>query len=198
MEGYHGTKPESVNDILQQQHFECTPFEITGDWVVKSDQSLPNDLGVGLYMFVDDSLNGFQGLENAKQYARVYRNSNKKIGVIKFKINSDNLTILDLNNPKTTKVFNEYKNQYYQVLKNSLGGFKRNKSFHRYNLDGVFLEHLLCYNPPYNEVDAVTCKTYTPPTPDKPLSNVPNGKEICLRTLTLIDWMVTEEKYNGY
>ena len=117
MEGYHGTKPESVNDILQQQHFECTPFEITGDWVVKSDQSLPNDLGVGLYMFVDDSLNGFQGLENAKQYARVYRNSNKKIGVIKFKINSDNLTILDLNNPKTTKVFNEYKNQYYQVLK---------------------------------------------------------------------------------
>ncbi|MBZ2120829.1 hypothetical protein [Streptococcus infantis] len=198
MEGYHGTKPESVNAILGQQHFECTSFEITGDWVIKSGQSLPNDLGVGLYMFVDDPPNGYQGLENAKKYARVYRNSNKKIGVIKFKIKSDNLTILDLNNPTTTKNFNEYKDKYYQKLKNSLGGFKRNNSFHRYNLDGVFLEHLLRYNKSYTEVDVVTCKTYTPPTPDKPISPVPNGKEICLRTLTLIDWTVTKEKYNGY
>lgn len=198
MEGYHGTTPKSVNDILEKQIFECTPFDIKGDWVVKNNQSLPNDFGVGLYLFVDDSTKGYKGLESAKQYARVFRNKNKKIGVLKFKIHSDNLRILNLNNPTTIKVFNEYKEKYFQVLKNSLGGFKRNNSFIRYNLDGVFLEHLLRYHPQYQEVDAVSCETYTPPTSDKPISAVPNGKEICLRNLMLIDWTGTKEEYNGY
>ena len=197
MEGYHGTKPQSVKDILEAKCIKIKKFEITGDGIIKPNQSLPNDLGQGLYLFIDDMDKGYQGLENAKCYARIYRNSSGEIGVIKFKIDCEDLTILNLTNSESIKFFNQYREKLYGRIENSLKRLKKNRALDRYNLDGIFLEHLLHYNPRFKDIDAVSYDSYIPRTSDKPISSVPNGKEICLRNIGLIDWSMTKEVYHG-
>jgi len=197
LEGYHGTTPQSVNAILETKHFKINKFEITGDWIIKNNQSLPNDLGQGLYLFVDDEDKGYQGLESAKSYDRIYRNSKKKIGVIKFKVDRENLKVLNLNSPASIKIFNKYKETYSSRISNSLKHLKQNRALDRYNLDGIFIEHLLCYHHKFKDVNAVSYDSYVPRTPDRPMSGVPNGREVCLRNSDLIDWSLTEEVYNG-
>lgn len=198
MEGYHGTKPQIANNILKDKNVIVHKFEITGDWLLVRGQRLPNDLGQGLYLFLDDVDRGFGGFDNSKSYARIYkRDVSKKISVLKFVINESNLKVLKLYDERSIKFFNQYKKKYYDRLKTNLKNLKDDGAFNRYNLDGIFLEHLLQYHKNFSTINAVTNYTFTPTTEDKPISSVPNGRELCLRDINLLNWDDTEEVYNG-
>lgn len=199
MEGYHGTKPQSLESILKTKTINVTSFSITGDFIIKDKQSLPNDLGQGLYLFVDDDSKGYCGLTSAKSYARIYRSENRKIGVIKFKINCENINDLNMSHPQSIKFFNTYKQKYYNRVKSSLSRLKKNRALDRYNLDGIFLEHLLRYNGNFSQINVVSCDSYVPLTQEKPIpiSSIPNGREVCVRDTTMIDWANTRRVYNG-
>lgn len=197
MEGYHGTKPQSLESILKTRTFNVTSFSITGDFIIKEGQSLPNDLGQGLYLFVDDAPKGYCGLTSAKSYARIHRSEKRKIGVIKFKINCENINNLNLSHPQSIEYFNKYKQKYHGRVQVALSKLKKNRALTRYNLDGIFLEHLLRYHEKYSQVNVVSCDSYVSFTEDKPISSIPNGREVCVRDTTMIDWDNTREVYNG-
>lgn len=200
LEGYHGTRPSSVKSILKTKSFTVSQFIIGKDFNIQSNQSLPNDLGQGLYLFIDDEVAGYSGLESAKNYARIYRSNSNKIGVISFEVDSRELKVLDLSEPESKKFFNLYKQQTYNQIKCMLGRFRQNRSFKRFNLDGIFLEHILQYHPLFQKMNAVTYESYVPTVPEypRPLSGVENSREFCLRDMNLIDWTKTKEVYHGF
>lgn len=200
MEGYHGTRPSSVKSILETKSFTISQFIIGKDFDIQANQSLPNDLGQGLYLFIDDGVAGYSGLESAKNYARIYRSNSNKIGVISFEVDSQKLKVLDLSEPESKKFFNLYKQQSYDQIKCMLGGLRQNRSFKRFNLDGIFLEHILQYHPSFQKMNAVTYESYVPTVSEhpRPLSGVENSREFCLRDMNLIDWTKTKEVYHGF
>ena len=199
MEGYHGTKPDSVDSILASNSFTISQFVIGGDFTIPSNQSLPNDLGQGLYLFVDDDIKGYNGLDSAKNYARIYRSNSQGIGVICFKIDCEKLKVLDLSEPDSIRFLNMYKEKCYGRIENSLKRFKSNRALKRFNLDGIFLEHILRYHPTFKSMNAVVYDSYISTTSEnpRPLSFIPNAREFCLRDTNLIDWMTTKEVYRG-
>lgn len=198
MQGYHGTTCQNAKAILSSRHINVNKFDITGDWVLAKGQRLPNDLGQGFYLFLDDVERGFEGLENSKNYARRFKNKpSRTISVLKFGIDEDNLKVLKLYDERSIKFFNQYKKQYHARLQPKLKSLRNDGAFKRYNLDGIFLEHLLQYHKKFSKINAVTNYTFTPSTKDKPISSVPNGRELCLRDTKLLNWDDTEEVYNG-
>lgn len=69
LKGYHGTTPQNAEDILNNQKVIVTPFKITADVVIPQKKRLPNDLGQGLYLFLDSENPKFDGKSCAKKYA---------------------------------------------------------------------------------------------------------------------------------
>ncbi|MBJ6745705.1 hypothetical protein JEQ21_04360 [Streptococcus sp. 121] len=194
MKGYHGTTPQNAQMILQAKEIKITPFTIKSDVVIPSGQRLPNDLGQGLYLFLDDELLGFDGKECAKKYAHRWRNQGNKISLIQFHFDETVLNILDLNNPENLRRIVELRSKLYQRIEQSLTTFQQNKSLKRANLDGIFIEFLVQHALSGQQVDGIIKDTFTPFYSEKQaLSNVPNGRELCLRNVDAINWEATKE-----
>ncbi|WP_032906484.1 hypothetical protein [Streptococcus sanguinis] len=196
MEGYHGTTPTAAQNILSTCSIDVIPFVITNDAGIVLGQNLPNDLGQGLYLFIDEESKGFSGKQSAKNYSKTYKHEENKIKILKFVFDDQNLTVLNLNNTSTVKMLNELKNQLYDRIYTQLSSaIKNNPRKKRANLDGIFLEFLIKFRF-CDSIDCVICDTYTPVYNVggvRTISNLPNGREICLRNLSLINWEKVEE-----
>lgn len=193
LNGWHGTTPQNSRAILDSQNIKVRPFSIKSDLNIPGGQSLPSDLGQGLYLFVDNKESNFDGLENAKAYANVFRHENNKIAVIHFSFDESGLECLDFNEEENTNLFIQVRKKIYQRIKCQLGVFKDSKALKRANLDGIIIEYLI-QNRYQNKVGFVVKDTYTPFDDDfRTLSNFPNGRELCLRKLETIDWENTKE-----
>lgn len=193
MEGWHGTTPRNSKLILNSKNIEVRPFSIKADLTIPRGQSLPSDLGQGLYLFLDNEGSNFDGLQNAKAYANVFRHENNKIAVIHFSFDDSGLECLDFNEKTNIDLFVQLREKIYQKISNRLGAFKNSSALKRANLDGVIIEYII-QNYYKNSVGFVIKDTYTP-FYDKlrTLSNFPNGRELCLRKLETIDWKKTKE-----
>lgn len=193
LEGYHGTTPLNAKAIIETNKVEIEPFSIKTDVVIPTGQRLPNDLDQGLYLFLDNESQGFDGKKCAKQYAQKWRSEGSKIALIQFYFDEEPLCILDLNLPENTTRFIKLRDKLYQKIEQSLTTFKENKSLERANLDGIFIEYLVQHGLKV-KVDGVIKDTYTPFYSSRnTLSNFPNGREFCLRSTSAIDWEATKE-----
>lgn len=190
MEGYHGTDSSNLDSIISSQQISVSEFQINSSFSMPKNQRLVNDLGLGFYLFISDDFFNFDGKHSAKEYARQYKTDSK---VLKVKL-PDGLRILNLNNTETRKIFNAFREKFFTKMYYNYGiSIKNDGAKKRANLDGIFLEILIKYK--YgNNIDGVICDSYTPYYNEfKHLSNIPNGRELCLRTTDLIDWDNCEE-----
>ena len=193
MEGYHGTTPLNAKAIIETNKVEVEPFSIKSDVVIPSGQRLPNDLGQGLYLFLDSESQGFDGKECTKQYAQKWRSDGNKVAIIHFDFNETPLYILDFNLPENSILFVKLRHKLYQKIEQGLTTFKENKSLKRANLDGIFIEYLVQHGLK-RHVDGIIKDTYTPFYSSRnTLSNFPNARELCLRSTGAINWEATKE-----
>lgn len=195
LKGYHGTKPQNAEDILNNQKVIVTPFKITADVVIPQKKRLPNDLGQGLYLFLDSENPKFDGKSCAKKYAHKWRHKNNKVTLIRFSLNDTNVFAFNLNNPETAERFSKVREKLYLKIVQQLTSSKEDNILksNRPNIDGIFLEYLFQYGLK-KEVDFVIKDTYTPfYTSDFTLSNFANGRELCLRNMEIINWEETKE-----
>lgn len=191
MEGYHGTSSHNLDSIISSQEISISEFKINSNFSMPRNQRLVNDLGLGFYLFISDDYFNFDGKHAAKEYARHYKTDSK---VLKVGLPDEGLRILDLNNTETRKFFNAFREKFFLQMHYNYGvSIKDDGAKKRANLDGIFLELLIQYKYK-NMIDGVICDSYTPYYNDfRHLSNIPNGRELCLRTTDLIDWDKCEE-----
>ncbi|HFI0101342.1 TPA: hypothetical protein ACGORV_000022 [Streptococcus suis] len=193
MEGYHGTTPQNAQAIIQTKEVKIKPFSIKSDVVIPTGQRLPNDLGQGLYLFLDNESLEFDGKKCAKQYAQKWKSDRNKTALIQFCFDETTLSILDFNQPENFKRFVKLRDKLYRKIEQSLTTFKETNSLRRANLDGIFIEYLIQHGLKI-QVDGVVKDTYTPFYSSRStLSNFPNGRELCLRNTDAINWEATKE-----
>ena len=193
MKGYHGTKPQNAKDILNNNSVVITPFKITADFVIPSGQRLPNDLGQGLYLFLDSDKPKFDGKQCAKLYAHRWRNEDNKVSLILFDIDESDIFSLDLNKQENAEKFIEIRNKLAQRVEQRLKTFKEGKILDRANIDGIFIEYLVQHFLE-NKVDLIIKDTYTPFYSSRnTLSNFSKGKKYCCRNMRTINWEKTKE-----
>ncbi|MGU8045826.1 hypothetical protein ACS60V_11190, partial [Streptococcus suis] len=139
MEGYHGTTPQNAQAIIQTKEVKIKPFSIKSDVVIPPGQRLPNDLGQGLYLFLDNESLEFDGKKCAKQYAQKWKSDRNKTALIQFCFDETTLSILDFNQPENFKRFVKLRDKLYRKIEQSLTTFKETNSLRRANLDGIFI-----------------------------------------------------------
>lgn len=192
LKGYHGTTLKNANSILETQKIYKEDFSVTPDVVIKKAQNLPKDLGQGLYLFLSDEAVDYDGCVAAKKYAQIFRHENHKVKVIEFYFDESELLFLDMNREENKKRFIRLREEIYGRIEHQLGSFKCSGSLNRANLDGIFIEYLI-QNKYEGKVDGVILDTYTPFYSDRrTLSNIPNGRELCLRNVSTIKWEQTK------
>lgn len=181
--GYHGTKKEYALNILQNG-FRCEIYSFTQ----KEKKRLPNDLGSGVYVFLDESEFEFDGQKCAINYTVTFKNNSTDFFTIlevPLKIKKDKHKILNLDNPEVQKVYVKARKGLEQVANKYLKeNIKDDGSLKRGQLDGLFLEMML--NTRKFELPSIVMKkTYTPYN-DSKLSGFPNGLEMAIRDVEII------------
>ena len=189
--GWHGTTRESSEKIMQAGfRFEEYIFG-------KSTQRLPNDLGAGIYFFVeDDHLENPQSL--AYKYVLNYKNrelnKTKSIPkVLKAEINVNEDFVLDFDEMDNTEALMSLQKLFRKELYQEIQRLKPSGAVDRGNFDGLFIELLIAKFKKDRgvDIDIVRKRTFT--NVEEKLGNIPirrsnfpNGKEISVRKSELI------------
>lgn len=191
MMGYHGTTKSNLDCIFEKKIISIPSFKIDSTFSMPKNQRLVNDLGMGFYLFLSDDVYNFDGIHNARRYALKYKNDSK---VLKVAINDEGINVLDLNSPSTRKIFIQLREKFFTNMYYHYNvSIKDDGAKNRANLDGLLLEVLIRYKF-NNQIDCVICDSYTPfYNQHSQLSNIPNGRELCLRNMNLINWDECEE-----
>ncbi|MGX0511227.1 glutaredoxin-related protein [Staphylococcus hominis] len=181
LKGYHGTDKSHYDNLENERIF--------------STKKLPSDLGNGLYLFIDRVNMVGEAIENAKKYLNRWKKDYKEriIAQIDVEFNEDNL--LDLDDRENQNVFNSFVEDNEETIYNELDKLINNNTKNRGNIDGLVIEIMIRE---YNlEVDAIMRETYTQfdTTKKRKRSNIPNGKELCLRNNDIIKRKCIFEEY---
>lgn len=189
--GWHGTTRESSEEI-KKEGFQLKKY-IFGE----RNQRLPNDLGAGIYFFVEDtSLQKPQAL--ACKYVLKYKDKklkkdNSKPEILKAEINFNKDCVLDCDDRDNDKAILNLQKILKKELYEEACRIKSDGAAHRGNFDGLFIEMLIAkFKKDHGiDIDIVMKRTFT--NVEEKLgafpikkSNFPNGKEISVRKLELI------------
>ena len=180
MEAYHGTKIENKEKI------ESESFSISN-----TPDRIPNDLGNGIYFFLDKGSNYKNPKEMAESFVKNYRECSNDEHII-FKVTvSDEAKLIDYNDADNAALFEKFRNENLNIILKHYNSFVYNSkiksssipgSLKRANLDGIVFE-LLRNKAHY---DGVVKDTYTPQDKKYNKSSFSNGRELCLYNLDKI------------
>lgn len=183
--GWHGTTKANKKEILKSGfNFETYDFS-------NESPLVPNDLGEGVYFFGE--FYNKDGRERAQEYAKRYKGSGNHI--IKTIIKYESNKILDLDNQENLDFFIQvidiFENEFTEAVNNISRDRKKQARVKRGNFDGIYIELLLkrIEEETGIQIDIVKKKTFTPTLKRKEqkLSNFPNGQEICVKNLNVIN-----------
>ncbi|OFL47549.1 hypothetical protein HMPREF2767_02370 [Nosocomiicoccus sp. HMSC067E10] len=172
--GCHGTDSTKIEKLTQAQPME------------PNRKFLPPDLGFGLYLYVmrrDDVLEPYN---NAINYLNRWKPDYKQKVVVKIEANINPDKVLNLDEFENQVIFNDFYEENENKIITELQRLCKNNTYHRGNFDGLIIEMMINE---YNiNVDAIACETYTQfnHIKDRKRSNIPNGKEICIRNYSTI------------
>ncbi|HEM3702039.1 TPA: hypothetical protein U1D11_000505 [Streptococcus suis] len=192
---WHGTT-QSFAKKIRIEGFEKTTIDFSA-----VELRNPNDLGGGVYFYIDSVYS--RGLTIATKYAHNYRDKIAKkqrcsIEIIEVTIDVQSHLLLDLNDKKTEQMFVEF-SQKHEAERNKIKGRLRNDgASRRRNYDGIMVElfvHHINKQLPDGEVQAV--QKYTHTSFDGVISNFPNGAELCVRDVSCIKLQKKEKKVYG-
>ena len=180
MEAYHGTRIENKEKIVSKSFI-----------ISNTPDRIPNDLGNGIYFFLDKGSNYKSPKEMAESFVKNYRNCSNDEHII-FKVTvSDEAKLIDYNDADNAALFETFRNKNLNIILKHYGRFVYNSqikspsipgSLKRANLDGIVFE-LLKNKAKY---DCVVKDTYTPQDKKYNKSSFSNGRELCLYDLDKI------------
>ncbi|WP_454911853.1 hypothetical protein [Staphylococcus warneri] len=170
--GYHGTDRSCYDNLEIDKKFPIN--------------KLPSDLGNGLYLFIDRKNMVGEAINNAKKYLDRWkpRYEEKIIAQIDIKVRENRL--LDLDDYDNQYEFNSFVDENEETIYNELDKLINNNTKNRGNLDGLVIEIMIRE---YKlEIDAIQKETYTQfdIRKKRKRSNIPNGKELCIRQNNII------------
>lgn len=146
---------------------------------------IPNDLGHGIYAYI--KRNGFtdEPKENAEKYAATYRNSPQGIVVYTLEIVTLDDKVLDLNDMDNEGILNDFAQNNLENIRKKIKelypSHAEKAQFKRGNFDGLIIEMFLKeYKASPDVVIKDTFTKYEKLAAYK-LSNIRNGREICVR-----------------
>lgn len=197
MYGYHGTTEKNANDIISTKTINVNEFKIDGNFTIPQNQRIPNDLGNGLYFYYhDESEPCYDALKNAKRYVQEFKPGTGKKAIIKVVVNdTEENEYLDFNDLKEQRLFIKFREKLFEKINYNYKAskVKNDGASRRNNIDGIFLEAMLKYVYKDRKIDLILKDSYTPfYNGDRQISNFPNGREVCLKNLDLINWSETE------
>lgn len=144
--------------------------------------ALPNDLGDGIYTYIEDGYNCPK--ENATKYASVYRNKNKNddIKVFEIVVSTTEEKILDLNDSDNEAILAKFSKSNIELIDEKIKKMYRHTAkFRRGNFDGLVIEMFLEFHELYPDIIIKDTYTKFKDIPDYKLSNIRNGREMCIR-----------------
>lgn len=169
--GCHGTEKSKYDSMYE---------------IRKRNKKLPPDLGNGLYLYVLRNDNIMEPFENAMKYLNRWKPKYQEKIVVKVDISMDNDNLLNLDDVENQITFNDFYDTNEDAIKDVLNNLDKDNTFNRGNIDGLIIEMML---KEYGiKADAVTKETFTQFYSDKrrKRSNIPNGKEFCVRNTSII------------
>lgn len=174
--GYHGTDAEHFKTIKKQ-----------GFKLRRPNDELPCDLGHGVYMYIDrKEIPHESAHDNATKYLGRYKPDYKEPIILKLSSKIEDSKVLNLNDLSNQSVFLHFKKVNLKKIESKVSTLKENKTLRRGKIDGLVL-NLMIDNMKI-EVDAIIKDTYTPFDFEKyRQSNIPNGREMCLRNSDRIE-----------
>ncbi|NQI71792.1 hypothetical protein HO913_01655 [Streptococcus suis] len=192
---WHGTTQKNAQQI-RNQGFKKTTIDFN-----ETNLRNPNDLGEGIYCFID-SMYG-NGKQMAARYAHSYRDSIAKkqgcsIEVIEVEAAVQSSMMLDLDDADTREIFIQF-SQKHEMERTKIQYRLRNDGANRRkNYDGIMVELFVRHinkQLKENAVQAVkkdTCTIF-----DGIISNFPNGTELCIRDTTCVALIEKEKMSHG-
>lgn len=182
---WHGTTQENAGEI-KKNGFTWNAVDLRG-----SNFRNPNDLGGGVYFYID-SVYG-KGRDLAYKYAHQYRDDVAKkqrcsIEIIEAEISMENDRLLDLDDIETKLLYTEFSKKHEIERQRAIYRLKNDGAKRRKNYDGImvelFIQHINKQNPS-GSVQAVQKETFT--NFDGCISNFDNGVELCVRDTSCIN-----------
>lgn len=152
----------------------------------RKEDFLPPDLGFGLYLYILRNEDILEPYNNAVKYLNRWKPSYKNKIVVKVEFDVDEEKILFLDDIDNQATFNDFYEANETIIREELEKLEKNKTFYRGNIDGFIIEMML--KEFGISVDAIIKETFTyfDITNIRKRSNIPNGKELCLRNTELI------------
>lgn len=168
--GYHGTDREIFNKIKQD-----------GFKLERPKGTLPCDLGKGIYMFIQrEKFPKECPKRNAEKYVNSIKHSYKDPVVIKIVSRIEDGNILNMNSECNQAFFLDFKEKNLDSLEKGFSSKKYSPTRNRGKVDGMVFDIMIkALN---LKVDAIIIDSYTPFNFEGyRQSNIPNGRELCLR-----------------
>lgn len=192
---WHGTTQENADGI---RRYGFNKIEID---FRSTDLRNPNDLGEGIYFYIDSTYE--LGHKLANKYAHQYRDKIAKqqkcsIETIEVEISLEKSKLLDLDNEDTKQFFIDFSKKHETERNKLIYSLKNDGAKRRKNYDGIMVELFVRHinkQVPNGVVQAVQKETYT--MFDNCISNFPNGKELCVRDSICINLRDKEKINNG-
>lgn len=170
--GYHGTSQKNLNFIKN--------LGFRKKW---SANSFPNDLGIGVYFYLD-RIEG-EAKENARKYVVRYKKEYFGKVIIEVPILVGETKILDFNIKEAMDSLEEFIRENGSRIKKELEKYDNNsKAFKRGNFDGIAIDLYIEYFEAI--VDVILKDTFTS-FDDYKISNFVNGREMCVKNNDIID-----------
>ncbi|GGA72488.1 hypothetical protein [Salinicoccus roseus] len=140
VKGYHGTVASSATDIISNG-FEYRTYDIN-DYKGKR---LPNDLGFGIYFYLDNPKISKKALDNAKDYAIKYKKklNTDSVSVIVADISICEDSHLDLDEADNLEYYLGIQNTNQQRAEEIWAKSKQDGQRKRKMLDGIFIEMMI-------------------------------------------------------
>lgn len=195
IQAWHGTTQYNAQKI-RQEGFNKTTIEFHD-----SGFRNPNDLGAGVYFYIDSKYNS--GQKMAMRYAHQYRDTiakrqNCSLETLEVNVAIKDSMLLNLDDADTNDIFIEFSKKHESERDRIRYRLTNDGANRRKNYDGImvelFIRHINAQLRDF-EVQAVqkaTCTIF-----DGIISNFPNGVELCVRDTDCIRLKEREKTDHG-
>ena len=174
---WHATSKDRKEKILNE-HFSFTPY-IRG----KKGQRIPNDLGAGTYFF--GPFRNDSGVNLARRYYSTYKSNTGHMSLINAQLDCSRDELVDLDDKDVIEGLLSIRDALDHQLKIEFDNLKDDNAKKRAQSDGILIEFMIEYYKKENKIVKILTKdTYT--KIDARRSTLPNGKEYCVRDVSLI------------
>ena len=192
---WHGTTKENAEEI-KKYGFKENNVNLEAE-----ELRNPNDLGGGIYFYID-SIYG-RGYELASKYAHKYKDRIAKrqqcgIEIIEADISTVSTNLLDLDDDETNNFFIEFSEKHEEDRQKVVHKLKNDGAKQRKNYDGIMIELFIKKVNEQNSDGVVqVVKKATHTNFDDCISNFHNGIELCVRDTSCIKLKDEESVNNG-